>query len=460
MPRIALSMIVRNASATLGACLESVRGVVGEIVVADTGSTDNTVEIARTFGARVIEIPWNNDFSEARNRSLAEVHADWVLVLDADEVLDPGAKSVIPNLANERDVAGYQVSIRNYFLSLEDRIWDRPAKPNDSLLPAAKAYPAYVEHENVRFFRCDRRIYFVGRVHESVGSRIEGNGLRLARASFLIHHFGLVADVETRARKNRFYRNLGKMKVDEMPTNAQAHLELGLAELENLGNVEEALSSFESACRLNPRLVVAWFFAGVANFRLGKFQDSIQCLKQAEKRGRRTVAAAEMIGDSHYNLAEFSESVRAYERALKFAPRSAILESKCGLAKVRMGFAEAGLQRVRHAILRQPTLAETHDRLVLSFVSLGRVSEAALAAEEKLHCVKAASANDFTRAASLWDKSGDWARATAVLQEGLQIYRGDSKLNKALNEVTAHAGAQTGELATALSGQLSMTSGN
>jgi tetratricopeptide (TPR) repeat protein len=452
MPRIVLSMIVRNASATLNACLDSVRGVVDEIVIADTGSTDTTVEIARASGARVIEIPWNNDFSEARNRSLAEVRADWVLVLDADEVLDPRAKSVIPNLCNERDVAGYQVSIRNYFLSLEDRIWDQPAKPNDSLLSAAKDYPAYVEHENVRLFRRDPRIYFVGRVHESVGSRIEGNGLRLGRASFVIHHFGLVADAETRARKNRFYRNLGKMKVDEMPTNAQAHLELGLAELENLGNVEEALASFENACRLNSNLGVAWFFAGVTQFRLGKYQESIQSLKQAEKRGRRTAAAAEMIGDGHYNLGEFAEAVRGYERALKFVPGSAVLESKCGLAKVRTGAADAGLQQVRRAILQEPALPETHDRLILSLVWLGRVPEAAAAAEEKLRSVKTPNSSDFTRAASLWSKAGDWARATAVLHVGLQIYRHDSNLKKALNELAAHSGPQVGELATTLSG--------
>jgi Tfp pilus assembly protein PilF len=452
MPRIALSMIVRNASATLTACLDSVNGVVDQIVIADTGSTDTTVEIARASSARVIEIPWNNDFSEARNRSLAEVREDWVLVLDADEVLDPRAKSAIPNLCNERDVAGYQVSIRNYFLSLEDRIWDQPAKPNDSSLPAAKAYPAYVEHENVRLFRRDPRIYFVGRVHESVGSRIEGNGLRLGRASFMIHHFGLVADAETRARKNRFYRNLGKMKVDEMPTNAQAHLELGLAELENLGNVEDALASFENACRLNPRLGVAWYFAGVTNFRLGKYEESIQSLKQAEKRGRRTAAAAEMIGDGHYNLAEFAEAVRSYERALKLAPGSAILESKCGLARVRTGATGGGLQQVRRAILRQPALAETHDRLILSLVWLGRPSEAAVAAEEKLRSVKAPNSNDFTRAASLWSKAGDWARATAVLHVGLQIYRDDSSLKNALNELAAHSGGQVNELATTLSG--------
>ena len=155
MPRIALSMIVKDAAATLHACLESARGVVDEIVIADTGSTDASAEIARSFGARVFDIPWENDFAAARNLALNAVQADWVLVLDADEVLDPDAKNAIPNLVAATNIAGYMVPIRNYFLSLDDRIWDEPAKANDSSLPAAKAYPAYVDHENVRLFRRD-----------------------------------------------------------------------------------------------------------------------------------------------------------------------------------------------------------------------------------------------------------------------------------------------------------------
>ena len=79
------------------------------------------------------------------------------------------------------DVAGYQVSIRNYVLSLEDRVWDRPAQPNDFRLPAAQGYPAYVDHQNVRLFRRDPRLIFVGRVHESVGPSIEAAGLRLGQ---------------------------------------------------------------------------------------------------------------------------------------------------------------------------------------------------------------------------------------------------------------------------------------
>lgn len=236
-----------------------------------------------------------------------------------------------------------------------------------------------------------------------------------------------------------------------MPGNAQAHLELGLAELENMASVDDALASFKSACRLNPRLGVAWFFAGVTNFRLGKFGESVQYLKEAERRGRRTPAAAEMIGDCHYNLAEFAEAVRSYERALKLAPRSAIVESKCGLAKVRLGLAEAGLHQIRQAILQQRPLAEAHDRLILSLTWLGRVSEAALAAEDKLRSVKAPSPTDFTRAASLWTKVGNQTRAVDMLHIGLQTYRDDSNLSRALNELVAHTGSLEGESEKVLS---------
>jgi glycosyltransferase involved in cell wall biosynthesis len=451
MPKIALSMIVRNAAQTLRACLDTVRGVVDEIVIADTGSTDSTVAIAREYGARVIEIPWENDFAAARNRALAEVKSDWVLMLDADEMLDADAIGAIPGLVSATNVAGYQVSIRNYVLSLEDRIWDRPAKPNDFRLPAAKAFPAYIDHENVRLFRRDPRVFFVGRVHETVGSRIEECGLGLGRASFLIHHFGLAADAETRAQKNRFYRDLGRLKTAELPDNAQAHLELGLVELDNFGNLEEALACFKRAYELNPRLGVAWFFAGIAHVRLGQHRESLRCLQHAQKNGCATPAAAETLGDAHYNLGEFSEAVRAYERALKLSADSASLQSKLGLAIVRTGRNEKGLELIRNAVLRQPHVSELHDRLILSLVWLDRMPEAALAAEDKLRSVTALSCGDFTRSASLWAKLGNWARATAVLHVGLRVFRDDAALKQALEQLAADTGAQVTDLVETLS---------
>ncbi|MEW5860877.1 MAG: glycosyltransferase family 2 protein, partial [Cyanobacteriota bacterium] len=88
-------MIVKNEEASLPQCLNSVKNVVDEMVVLDTGSTDKTVEIAREFGAKVYHFEWCNDFSAARNESLKYVQGDWVLVLDADEVLKP---EIVPQM--------------------------------------------------------------------------------------------------------------------------------------------------------------------------------------------------------------------------------------------------------------------------------------------------------------------------------------------------------------------------
>src|SRR5258708_5724494 len=79
-PRLALSMIVRNGGPDLPCCLESVRGIVDEIVIADTGSTDDSTANAKSFGATVIRVPWENDFAVARNAALQHTTADWVLV--------------------------------------------------------------------------------------------------------------------------------------------------------------------------------------------------------------------------------------------------------------------------------------------------------------------------------------------------------------------------------------------
>ena len=84
-------MIVKNEEHFLPNCLASVIGVVDEIVVLDTGSTDRTCEIAISAGARLEHFEWCDDFAAARNAAVSYATGDWVLVLDADEVLVKGA---------------------------------------------------------------------------------------------------------------------------------------------------------------------------------------------------------------------------------------------------------------------------------------------------------------------------------------------------------------------------------
>jgi glycosyltransferase involved in cell wall biosynthesis len=108
MPSVELSMIVKNGGGTLARCLESAPNAVDEIIVGDTGSNNNSIEIAGRCGARVIKVPWENDFSKARNRVLNQGKADWVLFLDADEMLDPGARKVISQLITARMCGGFR----------------------------------------------------------------------------------------------------------------------------------------------------------------------------------------------------------------------------------------------------------------------------------------------------------------------------------------------------------------
>ena len=84
---VSLCMIVKNEEYYLPRCLSSVNNIVDEVIIVDTGSTDKTVEIAKSFGAKVYFFPWNNNFSEARNESLKYASKEWILILDADDEL-------------------------------------------------------------------------------------------------------------------------------------------------------------------------------------------------------------------------------------------------------------------------------------------------------------------------------------------------------------------------------------
>ena len=102
---VAACLIVRDEAAEIGACLAALAPFVEEIVVADTGSADDTVPIARRAGARVIEVPWTDDFAAARNAALAACRHDWVLSVDADERAEGDPDAVRELLAGTSAVA-------------------------------------------------------------------------------------------------------------------------------------------------------------------------------------------------------------------------------------------------------------------------------------------------------------------------------------------------------------------
>jgi glycosyltransferase involved in cell wall biosynthesis len=103
---LSLALIVKNEARCIARCLGSIHKVVDEIVVVDTGSTDDTVEIARGFGARIERFSWIDDFAAARNYSLQRATGDWILVLDADEYASESLGREIREFIQRRPAVG------------------------------------------------------------------------------------------------------------------------------------------------------------------------------------------------------------------------------------------------------------------------------------------------------------------------------------------------------------------
>jgi glycosyltransferase involved in cell wall biosynthesis len=167
--RLSLCMIVRNEAAVLSRCLASVADVVDEMIVVDTGSTDATREIARQRGATVIEHDFSRvDFAAARNRGLAHARGRAVLVLDADEVLDPAALPRLREYVDAHQDVGLVVDRRNFL----------PLSPT----------PTWVDHV-VRVFPNGPAYRYRHRVHETIDDAILAGGGRLRRSGITLNHF-------------------------------------------------------------------------------------------------------------------------------------------------------------------------------------------------------------------------------------------------------------------------------
>lgn len=436
---VGLSMIVKNAAQDLEACLGSVRGWVDEMVVADTGSRDGTPELAGRLGARVVSIRWEQDFAQARNRALAALTTDWVLSLDADERLDGGRGAAARRAWRAQLSSGpdaFQVTIRNYVASLEARIWDRPAQRNDGAFAEGRAYPGFVEHQNVRLFRRHPDIFFVGRVHESVGPRVQAAGLRLGTARGRIHHFGMVRPPAVQAAKNRYYRELGRRKVQEQPADPQAHFELGVVEFDNFGNYGEALRCFERTLRLQPGFVQAWFFGGAALARLGHSEEALAFFQQAEARGARSAALSEFMADCAYNLGQYKDALAGYRAAAADAApgHAATLLSKRGLAEWRAGEAEAGLRHLRQAAAELPPCVDNLDRLANALVASQDLAGATATLRQRVEQFPD-QPQGYLRLAAILAQQQEYVAARQCLSDGLRFLPADPQLREAWSDL-------------------------
>jgi tetratricopeptide (TPR) repeat protein len=224
LPRISLCLIARNEEAMIGACLESVRGVVDEVVLVDTGSTDRTMEIARQAGARVFEQPWRDDFAAPRNEALARATGDWVLILDADERLAPGAGKALRRAIRKN--ADFDCGM----LPLHDAA--RPDAPASEVLSGAARLGAVFHLP--RLLRRTDGLEFKGIIHENVSDWLVRRGLKVRFVEAPIVHLGGTAEIKKardKAARNiaLLERNAAEQPSDITPLGylAREYMELG-----------------------------------------------------------------------------------------------------------------------------------------------------------------------------------------------------------------------------------------
>lgn len=433
MATLGLSMIAKNEAHTLRNCLASVRDVVSQIVIADTGCTDNTVEIAREFGATVISAPWEDHFAKARNAALAPMKTDWVLVLDADEELDAGSKLRLPALLAAPEMAGYMITIRDYMPEKNSYYLEREAKTNSCSPERAKAAPSYHDQQNIRLFRRNPEVYFYGRVHELVEYRICLLGLKYGPADILIHHFGHLRGAEIRGAKAMFYRELGRLKVKEEADNPFAWFELGLLEYQTFQNKDVALSCFQQTVKLHPPFTRAWIFIAMIHLDSSRPFDALVALEQAESREEAAGFRERLKGDAYFNLGQITQSRSAYQNALKLGENSPLVQSRLGFVEVRLGETQTGLARLQQAVDEAPHQAELHDRLVKAFLVEKDLAGAATAAERFAACLR--HPKTFLRAASIRAQLQQWDKSERLLQQALQLFPQSAELQNAFSEV-------------------------
>jgi tetratricopeptide (TPR) repeat protein len=205
---LSLCMIVRDEEQMLPRCLEAVASTVDEIVIVDTGSTDATIEIARSFGARVIERPWTGSFAEARNASFDAATGDWLLYLDADEVL------VAQDAQRLRSLTGHTWHEGMYLVetSYVGELGDGGAVVNNAL----------------RMFRNRPEYRFDGRLHEQIIQTLPTFAPgRVAHTPVRILHYGYLGAIRNAKDKSRRNIELLRAQAAEGADSAFFHFNLG-----------------------------------------------------------------------------------------------------------------------------------------------------------------------------------------------------------------------------------------
>lgn len=228
---ISACIIAKNEEDTIQRCLDSLKNAVDEIILVDTGSEDNTIELSKLYGAKIYHHPWNQDFSEVRNVSLEKAKEEWILIIDCDEELNGSSIPLLKELTQDENsqYEGIGVIISN--------IIEGEERSKDTLIRLIKNNPNYRFH---------------GAIYERISDTIvKLNGIdSITLSQIKINHYGF--DEKELLKKKKIERNISILKsLPKKSRDGLYYLNLG-NEYFRLKNNRRALSYYKQAFKVAP----------------------------------------------------------------------------------------------------------------------------------------------------------------------------------------------------------------
>lgn len=332
-PSLSVCMIIKNEESNLGECLEQFGSIDAEIIVVDTGSNDRGPDIARSFGAKVLEFGFRDDFSAPRNFSIEQAQGEWIFVIDADERVDVAALNDLLERAEDRkDVGGYIFQRNNYVYHPE--------------------FCSYTDSV-VRLFRNLPTIRYRGRVHEKPDEAIAGSGYRIEESGVVIKHLVFRSRKQgiLDAKTDRYIQLLEK-EIEERPHEFQLWFMLGTERFKQ-GDSAASLRAFEKCVGLKKGYGRAWNGIGIILGQKGDYGGAIEAFETAIETDRD-------CGEFYHNLAtvylkkgELERVQELLEKAWSLDQDAATLVHLAEIA-VRRGDLHEGGRYAADAVERDP----------------------------------------------------------------------------------------------------------
>lgn len=313
---ISVALIVKNEAKMLDKCLKSIESLADEIIVTDTGSTDNTIETAKTYGAKISTFKWVNDFAAARNFALLQATCDYILVLDADETINFQDLEKIKNLLNTEKETAFSLPTRNY-LKINDIPDCVPAKGEYN--NEEEGYFGWVISDKVRLFPNKKQINFRNKIHEIVEPSILEANIPIVKADIPIHHFGYSKDADFQKEKAKMHEEILQEQIKLTPDNPKFHYDLGFI-LFKKEKYAEALPHFEKALALKNDYQDALFFKTKSLLKTGKTQEAILGGQKLIAENPDNSECYHLLGDIMLSLDNTTEALRNYKKAERLSP--------------------------------------------------------------------------------------------------------------------------------------------